>query len=84
MTLDEMQRIKQWHVAHRRECPLQYHVWDAVLTVWMMGWVGWIPAMAFEALWAMPLCLLGMSAPNLYVAWRLKAHRKHRMRCDWA
>lgn len=84
MTLAELQRIKQWHVSHRTACPFQYHVWDAMLTVWMMGWVGWIPAMAFDALWSLPLCLAGMSSPDLYVAWRLKAHRAQRVRCDWA
>jgi hypothetical protein len=83
MTLNELQRIKQWHVAHRGDHPLEYHLWDAMLTLWMMGWVGWLPAFAFDALWATPLCLLAMSAPTLYVAWRSRAHRAQRLRCDW-
>jgi hypothetical protein len=29
------------------------------------------------------LCALAMAAPNFYVAWRLKAHRERRLRCDW-
>ncbi|MES2936436.1 MAG: hypothetical protein V4864_02065 [Pseudomonadota bacterium] len=84
MTLTELHRIKLWHVAHRRERPLEYHLWDAMLTLWLMGWVGWLPAFAFDAVWATPLCLVGTLAPSLYVAWRMKAHRERRLRCDWA
>ena len=50
MTLDELQRIKQWHVDHRSDHPVEYHLWDAMLTLWLMGWVGWLPAFAFEAI----------------------------------
>lgn len=83
MKLEEMQRIKQWLVAHQREHPVEYHTWDAMLTLWLAGWVGWIPAFAFDALWAAPLLALSMSAPTMYAAWRLRAHRLHRLRCDW-
>ena len=64
MKLAELQRIKQWHVAHRAEHPLEYHLWDAMLTLWVMGWVGWLPAYAFEQFWSMPLCALAMAAPE--------------------
>lgn len=83
MTLDELQRIKQWHLAHQRDHPVEYHAWDAMLTVWLVGWVGWIPVLAFDAFWAVPLLALAMAAPSLYVAWRMKAHRSRRLRCDW-
>jgi hypothetical protein len=83
MTLDDLQRIKKWHVAHRTDHPVEYHLWDAMLTLWVMGWVGWLPAYVFDALWTIPLCALGMAAPGAYVAWRLKAHRERRLRCDW-
>ena len=83
MKLEEMQRIKQWLVAHQREHPVEYHTWDAMLTLWLAGWVGWIPAFAFDALWAAPLLALSMSAPTMYAAWRVRAHRLHRLRCDW-
>ena len=83
MTLDELQRIKQWHVVHRGDHPVEYHLWDAVLTVWLIGWVGWVPAFAFGLVWATPLCMLAMFAPTLYVAWRMKAHQTRRLRCDW-
>lgn len=83
LTLAELHRIKQWHVAHRAQHPLEYHLWDAVLTVWLMGWMGWLPALALEALWALPLCLLATLCPTLYVAWRARAHAARRLRCDW-
>jgi hypothetical protein len=83
MKLAELQRIKRWHVAHRGDHPVEYHLWDAVLTLWVMGWVGWLPAYAFEQLWGLPLCALAAAAPSLYVGWRLKAHRAHKLRCDW-
>lgn len=83
MTLDELQRIKQWHVRHRHDHPVEYHLWDMTLTIWLMGWVGWIPTLAFGAVWALPLCLAASLAPSLYVGWRMKAHRARRLRCDW-
>ncbi|MBI2769931.1 MAG: hypothetical protein HYX47_09930 [Burkholderiales bacterium] len=84
MTLAELQRIKQWHVNHRADHPLEYHLWDAILTLWVMGWVGWLPAFAFNEIWTMPLCVAAMAAPSLYVSWRYKAHLARRLRCDWA
>lgn len=83
MKLEEMQRIKQWLVAHQRDHPIEYHIWDAMLTLWLAGWVGWIPAFAFDAWWAAPLLAVSMSAPTMYVAWRIREHRLHRLRCDW-
>lgn len=83
ITLAQMQRLKKWHSAQRGGCPFEKAVWDGVLMVWLMGWIGWIPAFAFELPWAYPLCLLGMFAPRLYVDWRLRSHRMRRLRCDW-
>ena len=83
MNLDELQRIKKWHVAHRMDHPVEYHLFDAVLTLWVMGWVGWLPAYAFDYLWTVPLCMFGMALPTLYVTWRMKAHRAQKLRCDW-
>ncbi|MGE4241995.1 hypothetical protein [Ramlibacter sp.] len=84
MDLDELQRIRQWHARHRNDHPVEYHLWDAMLTLWLAGWVGCIPAWVLEAEWAFPLCLAAISAPSLYVAGRLKAHRARKLRCDWA
>jgi hypothetical protein len=83
MTLDDLQRIKQWQLAHRETHPVEYHLWDATLIVWVTGWIGWLPAYALDAPWATPLCLFGMWAPDLYVRWRGRSHRLQRVRCDW-
>ena len=83
MDLDALQRIKRWPVRHQNEHPVEYRAWDTMLTLWLVGWVGWIPAFAFDALWAAPLLALAMSAPSLYVHLREKAHKARRLRCDW-
>lgn len=83
LTLAEMHRIRNWHLAHRDGHPLEYQLWDAVLCLWLMGWVGWLPAFVLDEFWACPLCLLASGAPQLYVGWRRHAHRMQRLRCDW-
>ena len=83
ISLAELQRIKRWHVAHQAEHPVEYQLWEAVLTLWVMGWVGWLPAFAFDAWWALPLCAVAMAAPGLYIGWRAKAHALQRVRCEW-
>ncbi len=82
MTLDELPRIKQSHVAHKADHPLDYHLWDLVLTVWLLGWVGWFPICAFCEPCAAPVCLIGIFVPSLYVAWRTRAHLRHTLRSD--
>ena len=83
MDLDAMQRIKQWHVRHQGDHPVECHAWDIVLTLWLAGWVGWIPAVTFEAFWVAPALVLAMLGPRLYVAGRVRAHKARRLRCDW-
>ncbi|MBG9390005.1 hypothetical protein [Caenimonas aquaedulcis] len=83
MSLDELQRIKRWHVAHRMDHPLECQLWDAMLTLWVAGWVCWFPAYALEQFWTLPFCFVAMAAPGLYVEWRRRAHRARRLRCDW-
>jgi hypothetical protein len=84
MTLEDLQRIKRWHVAHRHTHPIECRAWDAMLTLWLAGWVGWVPAFLLDAIWSLPLLILAIAAPSLYVAWRMKAHRERRIRCDWS
>lgn len=79
----ELQRIRQWHVDHAHDHPVEYQLWDAVLTLWFVGWVAWLPAWALEAWWVAPLCPLGMLAPRLYIAWRARAQALNRLRCEW-
>ncbi len=83
LTLADLQRVKKWHLAQQATHPLEYHVWDAVLSLWLMGWIGWLPAIAFDAAWLFPLCGLGMLMPRLYVRFRARTHRAGRLRCDW-
>jgi hypothetical protein len=83
IALTELQCIKKWHVAHRKDHPLEYHVWDTVLTLWLIGWVGWLPAFALEAWWALTPCAVAILVPRLYVGWRKQAHIQQRLRCDW-
>lgn len=83
LSLNKLQRIKKWHVEHRAEHPLEYQVWDAMLILWVMGRVGWLPAFALDAPWAYPLCLLAMLAPDLYATARSRAHQSQKIRCDW-
>lgn len=81
--LSELHRIRRWHVEHAQDHPLEYQLWDAVLTSWLMGWVGWLPTWALDAWWAAVPCVLGMLAPGLYVGWRARAHVRQQLRCDW-
>ena len=83
MTLQELQRIKRWQAAHGREHPVECRAWNVMLTLWVVGWVGWIPAFAFGLFWMAPLLVAAGFAPTLYVAWRARAHQQQRVRCDW-
>ncbi|APW39110.1 hypothetical protein RD110_19410 [Rhodoferax koreense] len=83
VSLKELHRIKKWHVAHKAEHPLEYELLDLVLTLWLMGWVGWIPALMLHVLWTLPLCALAMLLPTGYVRLRARAHQRQRLRCDW-
>lgn len=83
MSLDELHRIRRWHTSHLRDHPVECRTWDAMLALWVVGWLGWLPAFAFAAWWAAPILAVAMSAPTLYVQLRVKAHQARRLRCDW-
>lgn len=83
MTFEDQRRINRWHIAHRHSNPVEYRAWDAMLRLRAAGWLGWLPLLALDAFWAAPLCVVAMFAPTLYTAWRLRAHRENRVRCDW-
>jgi len=83
MTLHQMTQLKRWHVAHRQVAPVEYHSWDAVLTIWLMGWMG-VPAALL--LWqpaCVCLCVAAFFAPSIYIQLRSGLHRQGRLRCDW-
>lgn len=83
MTLHQLQALKRWHVAHRADHPLEYHVFDAVLTAWLLGWIGVPPAMLLGDTNLLPLCFVAFMAPELYRGLRSWLHRSARLRCDW-
>ena len=83
MSLQELALAKAWVQRHKATRPLEFHAWDAVLTLWLMGWVG-VPSalLAFQP-WAILPCVAAFFAPSGYVAWRRRLHRQGRLRCDW-
>lgn len=83
MTLKQLQALKRWHVAHRLDHPMEYVVFDAVLTAWVLGIVGLPPALLLDGPALLPLCLMAFMAPELYRALRVWLHRSARLRCDW-
>lgn len=78
-----LQRIKMWMRAHEQDQRLEYEAFDAVLTLWLIGWVGLVPSVILQLWWLLPLCLLAVKAPSFYVNWRISAHAKGKLRCDW-
>ncbi len=83
MTLQQLSRVKQWHLDHPRGHGVEQQVWDGVLTAWLAGWIGlgvaWLlhsPAMAVG-------CGLLIAAPGLYLLVRRHLHRRSTLRCDW-
>ena len=83
MKVDQLASVKRWQVQHRRQSPLEYHAWDAVLTLWLLGWVGLAPAAVLHWSWLVAACAPLAFAPSLYVACRRRLHRSGRLRCDW-
>lgn len=83
MTLQQMSTLKRWHVTHRERAPVEYHAWDVMLTLWLIGWMGVPPALVLQWLWALPLCVALYLAPPLYVRLRRALHRRGALRCDW-
>jgi hypothetical protein len=82
--LRELARIKAWLRTHRHEQPVEYQTMDAVLTLWVLGWVGALPALVLGAWWLLPLCAMCARTPHAYVRARLRWHALGRLRCDWA
>ena len=83
MTLAQLAAMKAWQVAHRADHPMEYHTCDAVLTLWLVGWMG-APAMAvLDHPWAVLACVALFFAPHQYVALRRALHNHGQLRCDW-
>ncbi len=82
--LTRLQRIKAWLREHRKEQAVEYAVFDHVLTLWLMGWVGALPCLILALWWLLPLCVLAAHAPRMYLTARLRWHAQGHLRCDWA
>ena len=83
MTLQQFQELKVWHLRQGHRHPVERHIWDVVLTVWLVGWVGAPTAFLLHAGWAEAACLSVLFLPGLYVSARRWLHNKRRLRCDW-
>ena len=85
LSLGQLQRLKQWRALQRelRQHRLECAVWEAVLTLWILGWTGWLPTLALHLEPLLPLCVAGILAPQLYAYARSRAHATGRLRCDW-
>jgi hypothetical protein len=83
MTLDQLQQVRIWHQRHWRDRPVEHRVWDGVVTLWVMAWVGLPAAWVLGRSWAELACLALLFLPGAYAAVRRHLHRLGRLRCDW-
>ena len=83
MTLQQFQDLKVWHQRHGSRQPVEKALWDTVLTVWLLSWVGAPTAFLRHLGWADLACLSVLFLPGFYVAMRRRLHDRHRVRCDW-
>lgn len=81
--VERLARIKRWMRAHRAERPVEYHCFDAVLTLWLIGAVGILPSLILLQWLLLPVCLLLMFLPGQYLRLRARWHACGRLRCDW-
>ena len=83
MTLQQLSAVRRWHITHHRQGSLEDQAWDAVLTCWVLGWIGVPPALVLAPAAGGLLCVVLFFAPSAYVALRRWLHQRGRLRCDW-
>jgi hypothetical protein len=83
MTLQQFQELKIWHSRQGNRHPVERAIWDAVLTMWMIGWVGGATAFILKQGWVELACVSVIFLPGVYVSVRRWLHNKRRLRCDW-
>lgn len=83
MTLQQLATIKRWHLTHPRRGSVEMQVWDAMLTCWVLGWMGVPPAVVLAPAYGVALCAVLFFAPSIYVWLRVRLHRRGVLRCDW-
>ncbi|MEP7298891.1 MAG: hypothetical protein ABI702_22115 [Burkholderiales bacterium] len=82
MRLNDFHALKTWHRQHGRH-PVEKNVWDAVLTIWLTGWVGAPTAFMLHSGWAEAACLSVLFLPGIYVTLRRWLHHHRWLRCEW-
>jgi hypothetical protein len=83
MTLQQFQDLRLWHLRQGHRHPVERSLWDTVVTVWLLGWIGAPTALLLHLGWAEAACFSVLFLPGLYVAARRRLHNQRRLRCDW-
>jgi len=83
MSLDELHALKLWHERHEHHSPLEAAIWNALVTMCVMGWVGAPIAWLLGRKLFILVGVLATFLPGRYVALRVALHRSGRLRCDW-
>ena len=56
---------------------------DAVLTLWLLGWMGLPAAWLLGQGWFLLACTMLCFAPGVYGTLRRTLHTQNKLRCDW-
>ena len=83
MSLHQIVSVRRWHLLHRDRHPLEFHLWDLMLTLWIMGWVAMPVSLVLGFPVGAALALFGIVSPGAYVALRRHLHGRQQLRCDW-
>ena len=83
MDFAQLSAVKAWMVAHKAVQPVEYHAWDAVLTLWLMGWTGAPAFLLLNGPWVVLLCVALFFVPRGYLRLRQRLHAARKLRCDW-
>jgi hypothetical protein len=82
MKLVQFENLRKWHQRHWRQQPVEKHVWDIVLTFWIVGWGGFPSAFILHARWAAAACVALFFLPGADGALRKRLLRAGILRCD--
>lgn len=83
MNFTQLVAMRAWMQAHKAAHPVEYHAWDAVLTLWLMGWMGAPAFYLLDEPWEVLACVALFFVPPAYLRLRRRLHQHHRLRCDW-
>jgi hypothetical protein len=83
MNFTQLTAMRAWMLAHRATQPIEYHTWDAVLTLWLMGWMGAPAFVLLDEPWEVLACVALLFVPPGYLKLRQRLHHRDSLRCDW-